>query len=156
MSPDGGVELKDKPNIQVAAFIGFGLAGTFDLTDAFMRDRGQDPYASSKLRYLDRTRDQRVEIGKRHRAAQLAQSTQLMAESLARLWATTRDPARRKSALFALWDECAETGPEELVEAGAAARRVLVNFVHVKRVVFTPEELAALNAKRRSSATFAP
>lgn len=148
---DGTVDFKDKSNVQLD-----GLGLSFDTTDAIMRATGTDPYASEKLRYLDRTRDQRVEIGKRYRSEQLAQSAQIMAQNLARLWQTTPDPTARKEALFALWDECAEAGDAELVAGGAAARRLLINWVHTKKIEFSRDELVAFNAKKQSKATFAP
>ncbi len=149
---DGTVAIKDKGNWQRKGL----LSAEFDVTDAFMRNHGQDPYASEKRSYLDRTRDQRVEIGKRYRTEQLGQSAQYMAQNLAQLWAMTTDVAKRKDGLFALWDECAETGDDELVAGGAQARRLLINWVHAKRVVFTQVELAAFNKQRKSKSTFAP
>jgi hypothetical protein len=149
---DGTVDIKDKKNWQQKSL----FRAEFDVTDAFMRNNGQDPYASEKRKFLDRTRDQRVEIGKQYRKEQLGQSAKLMASNLARLWAITTDPAKRKDELFALWDECAETGDDAIVEGGAAARRLLINWVHAKHVTFTHAELTAFNAKRKSKATFAP
>ncbi|MGE0398890.1 MAG: hypothetical protein AB7T06_19430, partial [Kofleriaceae bacterium] len=91
-----------------------------------------------------------------YRTEQLGQSAKLMASNLARLWAVTSDPQKRKDELLALWDECAEVGDAEIVEGGAAARRLLINWVHAKKVQFTPQELTAFNAKKKSKATFAP
>lgn len=149
---DGTVDIEDKPNWQQKSL----FRAEFDVTDAFMRRHGNDPYASEKRKYLDRTRDQRVEIGKRYRAEQLASSARLMANNLARLWAATSDPQKRKDELFALWDECAETGDAELVAGGVEARRLLVNWVHAKGVQFSPAELTAFNARKHSKSTFAP
>jgi len=149
---DGTVALKDKGNWQQKSL----FSAEFDVTDALMRRHGQDPYASEKLKFLDRTRDPRVEIGKRYRTAHLAMSAQLMAGNLARLWATTSDPATRKDELFALWDECAETGDEEIVAGAADARRLLIHWIETKHVTFTPTELASFNARKQSKATFAP
>ncbi len=56
----------------------------------------------------------------------------------------------------ALWDECAETGDEDLVVGGEAARRLLINWIRTKHVVFTPAELAAFAKTKKSKATFAP
>ncbi|MFN0247922.1 MAG: hypothetical protein ACKV2T_13620 [Kofleriaceae bacterium] len=149
---DGTVDLKDKGNWQQKSL----FHAEFDVTDAFMRNQGHDPYASEKRKFLDRTREQRVEIGKRYRKEQLAQSAQLMADNLARLWAITSDPAKRKDELLALWDECAEVGDEDLVAGGAHARRLLINWIHAKRVEFTPAELVAFAKRKKSKATFAP
>ncbi|MEJ7599771.1 MAG: hypothetical protein WKG01_17825 [Kofleriaceae bacterium] len=151
---DGKVKLKDKPNIQLD---GFGLK--FDVTDAFMRAYGDDPYAAAKLRYLDRTRDQRVEIGKQHTHEQLAQSEQYAQANVARLWAMTTDLAARKQGLFELWDECEESGEAARMEGGAAARSYIIRFIGVKLVgrdAYTAEELVRLNKGRRSKARFVP
>jgi len=137
------------------------LGGGFDTTDWLMRRHGQDPYASKKLAFLDATRDERVQIGNRHRAEQLTRSTQLMRHNLDALWAATQDPGARKRALFELWDECAETGDPDLVAAGQAARRLVIGFLRAhlpagSPEAFTPAELAALARSQQSKATFQP
>lgn len=147
---DGTIDLHDKPNWQRKSL----LSAEFDVTDAFMRSRGIDPYASAKREFLDRTREQRYEIGKRYRTEQLAESARLMAANLAQLWASTSDPRKRKDELFALWDECAETGDPELVAGGAAARQLVINWIHAKHVELTPAEVAAFNARKKSKVTF--
>ena len=152
---DGKVHFTDDKNLKIES----PLSASFDVTDAFMRKYGNDPYASDKLAYLDRTRDQRAEIGKRYRTAQLADSAQYMNANLHRLWATTRDMRARKQGVFDLWDECAETGDAEAIEGGGQARALLVRWVQVKLVgptAFTEAELAKLNAQRRSKQVFAP
>ncbi|CAN5844807.1 hypothetical protein BH11MYX3_BH11MYX3_13860 [soil metagenome] len=154
VASDGTVKIRDKANLRV-----HGLTGTFDTTDWIMKNQGMDPYASAKLKMLDRTRDQRVEIGKVYRKAQLAQSARLMQANLDNLWATTPDVAARKQAVFDLWEECAETGDPALADGGAKARALLERFVQVKLHGpdgFTADELARLNARRRSRATFDP
>lgn len=154
IDPDGKAHIEDKANLKIE-----GLSGRFDVTDWMMRRQGMDPYAREKLKFLDRTRDQRVAIGQEHRRAKLSQSAALMQRNVNRLWATVLDPAGRKQGLFELWDECAETGSDELVAGGAAARTLAVNFIQVKlrgADAYTADELARLNARRRSAATFAP
>lgn len=158
VDPDGKVHLTDKRNLEVH-FYGLGIAGRFDITDWAMRSRGMDPYASEKLKYLDRTRDQRVAIGQEYRRAQLAQSGVSMQRNIERLWASTAEVAARKQGLFDLWDDCAESGSAELVAGGAAARTRVVQFIQVTmrgEAAFTAADLARLNAQRRSAATFAP
>ena len=137
------------------------LAGGFDISDAFMRSTGTDPYASKKLAFLDATRAERVQIGMRHKSEQLAQVSELMQKNLQRLWATIADPAARRAALFDLWDEVEETGSEELVAAGLRARALVVGWIRAKLpagsvAAYTEAELAALNARRTSTAAFAP
>ncbi len=137
------------------------VAGGFDVTDALMRGQGIDPYASKKLKFLDSTRAERVQIGKRHRTEQLAMAPEIMKRNLDRLWARVADPAVRREALFELWDECAETGTEELVSAGQAARKLVDGFILARLPAgspdaFTPAELTAFNRRRSSTAVFAP
>ena len=158
-NPDGSVSsLDDKRNLRVNKI---PLSGEFDITDAMMRRQGIDPYASYKLKVLDETRDERAAIGKRYRTQQLAQSKQLMQKNLARLWAMTSDVAARKQGLFELWDDCAETGSDELVAGGISARAYVVGFIRSKLPAgstdaFTQAEMAHFNKQRKSRATFSP
>lgn len=142
---DGTIHLRDKP--------------TFDATDRIMRAVGEDPYAAEKLRLLDRTRDQRALLAKRHRHEQLSHAAIIMAKNIERLWIGTTDVAARKQGLFELWDDCAEDGDDELVAAAAQARVLLIGFVQSKltgAAAYTADELAKLNATRTSRAVFAP
>lgn len=137
------------------------LGGGFDTTDWLMRRHGQDPYAAKKLKFLDATRDERVQLGRQHRAAQLVRSPQLMQKNLDALWASTADLAARKRALFELWDECAETGDPEVVAGGQAARRMVIGFIRARLPAgstdaYTPGELAAFARARQSKAPFEP
>lgn len=150
----------DKPTSSNIAALPLA-GGSFDLTDILMRRHGQDPYASKKLKVLDATRDERVQIGAAHRHEQLAHATQLMKAALERVWASNLDLPAKKRALFELWDDCAETGAEDLVEATRQGRAFLIGFVNAKlpagsATAFSPGELAQLNAHRQSHATFAP
>jgi hypothetical protein len=153
---DGTVTIKDKRNFQVDGVLPIGIAGHFDVTDWAMRSQGVDPYAGAKRAFLDRTRDARVEIGRRDRKDKLKQASVFMQQHLDQLWATIHDPAERKETLFELWDECAETGDDELVSAAAGARQLVVGFIHAKQIVYSDTELAALNAHRHSTSTFSP
>jgi hypothetical protein len=148
---DGTVHFHDAPNFKIE-----GLGGRFDTTDWIMRDLGNDPYASAKRAFLDRTREQRAEIGMRRETELLKRSPSLMQQHLEQLWATVRDPAERKQTLFQLWDECADTGNAEVVAAADGARQLVVGFIRAKQISYSPAELAALNAKRQSKATFSP
>jgi hypothetical protein len=159
-APDGSARITDKRNLRVETVFP-AIAGRFDVTDALMRRQGIDPYASYKMKVLDATRDERVEIGSRYRTQQLARSRELMQNNLTALWARPLDAAARKEALFELWDDCAETGSEELVIAGRAARSQLVGFLRSKLPpgsadAFTADEVARLNARRKSRESFAP
>ena len=159
---DGTVHIDDKRNLQ-AVHVCEGsswvckipVGATFDVTDWAMRSHDIDPYASAKLKMLDDTRDERVAIGTRYRTEQLAHSVELVKGAIDYLWASTPDPAARKQALFELWDDCAESGDDAVVESGRAVRTFIVGFIRGK-VSYTGDELARLNAHRHSKATFAP
>ncbi len=156
VAADGSARIHDNANVQRQ-----GLGLSFDVTDAMMRRHGIDPYSSYKLKVLDETRDERAAMGMQHRTQQLAQSKQFMHKNLERLWATTADLAARKQGLFELWDDCAESGSEELVTGGYSAREYVVGFIRSKlppgtELAFSANELARYNRQRKSQATFAP
>jgi len=154
VAADGTVHLEDAPNLQV-----HGLSGSFDVTDWAMRSHGQDPYAGQKLRFLERTLEQRVAIGRRHRTRQLARSAELARHNVDRLLAITPDLDERKRGLFELWDDCAESGDDELVRGGAAARALILGVIRAELAgtdAYTADELVRFNARRTSTAAFAP
>jgi hypothetical protein len=137
------------------------FAGGFDPTDWLMRRHGQDPYSARKLALLDKTRDERVQIGNQHRAERLALTPQIIRKNLEALWAATRDTRARKQALFELWDECAETGDPAVIAGGEAARRLVIGFIRTHLAAgsadaFTAAELAELARTRHSKADFQP
>lgn len=143
---DGGVALEDRRE-------------QLDTQDRMMQHLGIDPYAHEKLALLDRTRDQRVAVGERTRSTRLERAAELMKNNIDRLWAIATDLAARKAGLFELWDDCAETGNDEIVAGGAAARTFVIGVIRARlrgRDAYTAEELARLNAGRRSKAVFAP
>lgn len=154
----GSVDPADRSKAIVAPVV----RGGFDITDGLMRHLGVgDPYASKKLAFLDATRDERVQMGAKHRAEQLARTDLLVRENLERLWRAVRDPAARRQALFELWDEVVESGDARVVEAGAAARRQIVGFIRARlpagsALGYSASELRTLNASRQSRTAFAP
>jgi hypothetical protein len=150
----GHVRFEDKSNWQRD-----GLGASFDITDAFMRHHGDDPYAAQKRKFLEDTLEERYQIGKRAQHELLQHSGGLAYEALENVWTKTSDVRQRKQAVFELWDDCAESGNADLVEGGQAAREMIVAFIQARFVgadAYTPDELAALNAHKTSTATFAP
>ncbi|HWU90233.1 MAG TPA: hypothetical protein VN253_23375, partial [Kofleriaceae bacterium] len=155
-SVGGSTDADDRSKAVIVPVIG----GGFDLTDAFMRRKGADPYASKKLAFLDSTRDERVQIGSQHRAQQLVLTPQIVQKHLDRAFLLA-DARARREALFELWDEVAETGDDKLVEAGRAARKLIIGVIRARLPAggpdaYTADELAALNRRRQSKAPFAP
>lgn len=135
--------------------------GKADLTAYLMRKTGVgDAYRSRKLKLLDDTRDERVEIGAAHRTEQRARAAELVHRNLEALWRTTPDPAARRAALFTLWDECDE-GEGEAGRAGDAARAMVIGWIRTRLPegspgAFTADEIARLDAGRTSRRRFAP
>ncbi len=179
IAADGTVKFDDKPNLRVRLALprlkdlkrllaeGDGvdlpiITGSFDVTDAVMRLAGQDPYQAKKLAFLDRTRDERVEIGRKHRAEQLEHAEAYVLANADELWTRAEFSIEDKRALlFELWDECAETGSDELVDAGDRARAALLRFIAVhlpagSADAYTADEVKRLDRKRHSRAHFAP
>jgi hypothetical protein len=166
---DGSVRMRDKAN--VSAELSWNpaklLSGRFDVTDYLMRKTKNDPYASRKLKFLDETRDERVEIGKAWRQQQLQQTAMIMRKNLERAWTASSDLAARKQALFELWDEIVEPlsrddlADEVLVEAARSARKAVIGFIRAhlpqgSELAYSESELVAFNAKKQSSVKFSP
>lgn len=151
VAADGTVDIHDKPNWQQKSL----FSAEFDVTDALMRSHGMDPYAAYKMKVLDETREERVEMGKRYRTQQLARSREIMNKNIARLVGSTSSSDALKQGLFELWDDCAESGSDELVVAGKAAREQVIAYIR-GHVSYSPEEVAQLNKRRRSQLPFAP
>lgn len=153
VAPDGTVDIHDKANWQQKSL----FHAEFDVTDALMRSHGQDPYASYKMKVLDETREERVEMGKQYRTQQLARSREIMNKNIARLVGSTTDVEELKQGLFELWDDCAETGSDELVVAGRAAREQVIAYIRGKIPnAYSAADLTRLNKLRRSQLPFAP
>ncbi|HEX7700239.1 MAG TPA: hypothetical protein VF403_05950 [Kofleriaceae bacterium] len=132
---------------------------SYDPTEILMNRHNMDPYASNKLRFLDGTREERYQIGKKYKEEQLGHSAEIAQKNLGYLWARTSDTNERKEALFEMWDECAETGNDKLVAGGTAARTMIVGFIRAHMTgtaTYTGAELTAFNAKKKSSAVFDP
>jgi len=138
------------------------LGGRSEITDAVMRQVGQDPYQSDKLRWMEATREERGEISRVHRKRQLDQVDQLVRRHLDALWARADlDLAAKRAALFELWDDGAEDGETAVVEAASRGRAHVIGFVRAHLPAGSPDayaaaELAALNRRRTSRARFAP
>jgi hypothetical protein len=152
VAPDGSVTIHDRPNVQIE-----GGHVSFDATDALMRSQGIDPYASYKMKVLDQTREERYEMGKQYRTQQLARSREIMNRNIDQLVRSTRDAEALKRGLFELWDDCAETGGDELVVAGRAAREQVIAYIRGKLPdAYSPADIAQFNKVRRSQLPFAP
>jgi hypothetical protein len=138
-----------------------GVAAIFDLTDLVMRAAGMDPYGYDKGRVADMTRAMREEMSATERPRRIARALARLPGELEALWRRTdMGASERREILFQLWDDLLEgEGPEE--NAAARAREEILRFIgralpSGSGDAYSPDELARLNARRKSRASFAP
>jgi len=156
---DGTLRFHDSKNLGYDAR---AWSGRFDVTDALMRKRGQDPYASIKRQLADETREQRICMGKQ------AQEKR-QREALVELSARVRQIARRtdlplperRQIVFELWDECLEGPGDPSLDYGGMARAIVLSVIRDvfpagSELAYQPAELLALNRRRSSHEPFAP
>jgi hypothetical protein len=121
-------------------------SGIMDVTDAYMRLMGQDPYRRAKARFLAATIDLRTRMITRHETAVRRASLTELPARLAALWADgTRPPVEKRQILWLLWDEARDSA------GGPQARGIIERFIRERLPrgsadAFTDEELAALRA----------
>lgn len=158
---DGTIHFRDRPPVQVAAVGLLFFAAVFDVTDLIMRAAGMDPYAYDKGRVAELTRAMRQDMGAVERPRRIAAALAQLPGDLQRLWSRSDlSVATRRELLFQLWDDLLEgEGPEGV--AAARGRAEILRFVRQRlpagtAAAFTTEELARLNARRRSRASFSP
>ncbi len=154
VAKDGTAHFEDAPNVRIRPF-----EITFDVMDWAMRDHAQDPYASAKKALLEKTFDERAELGRRNQKELLSHSAELAQRNVERLWQVVPDVPGRKAGLFQLWDECAERGESDVTDGATSARKLIVGIIRARLVgndAYTAAELAKLNAHRQSAASFAP
>jgi len=133
----------------------------FDASDGLMRAVGIDPYLAQKLAFMDRTREERMEMAARNRSESLREALHRMPAELERVWRSGGDAARRRRLLFELWDECAEAGTLEVVATARAVRGTVLAFIRRRlprgsRDAYRDDELTRLNRTRTSRQPFAP
>ncbi len=137
--------------------VGPRFGGSFDLTDLFGYE---DPYLQDKLALLDETFAHRAVLRERHTKRALNRAIGDLPAYLAAVWRQEDwDLATRRRLLFALWDECAESGKNE--KAGRKARKRIENFIvqalpKYSSQGFSEQEIHTLNAARSSHNAFDP
>ena len=137
------------------------LGGQIEVTDSIMRMGGQDPYASRKMEFADRTRRERMAIAAAENSERLRESLHRTRGELERLWRGPGSATHKRRLLFLLWDECAESGSAETVHTARAVRGQIIAFVrqHIPagtRLAYSAAELARHNAGRTSTERFDP
>jgi hypothetical protein len=123
-----------------------GASGVMDLTDAYIRLMGQDPYRRAKARFLSATVDMRARMVARHETAVRRASLVELPARLDKLWSDDSHPAAEKRRLlWLLWDEARDA------QGGPAARRIIERFIRERLPrgspdAFTDEELTQFRA----------
>jgi hypothetical protein len=164
---DGRVTFSDKANIQsdgptAGGFGAVGWAGRFDITDALMRARGEDPYRYEKAKFLDETREMRYAMAAVERSENLREAVHALSTFLEKVWAhDSWSPEERRRIIFELWDDCAEQGDREVLEAASQVRASIIGFIRRRLpegsvAGYGADELARLNRGRLSRQTFDP
>ncbi len=160
--PDGRVQFSDNLNFNFAlrgAERGADMAqvASFDITDAMMRSRGQDPLSSERRWFLEQTEEMRDRLAAEAQRDGATREARRMSGRLRRLWNDPdKTPAERRRAIFELWERCDPTGAE-----GRAAREAIETFVRnelpaSESTAYTRQEIEAMNAHRPANDRFNP
>jgi hypothetical protein len=163
---DGTIRFKDKGSSGVDEVLPLPIAivvsGHFDITEMLMRLHGEDPYRYEKTKIMEQTRDERAGMAVAARSERLKEAVARMPAYLDKVWSYKPWPAaQRRAALFALWEEVAEDGPDEVVVTGKMVRATIVAFIRRRLPeggadAFTRAEIDALNGRRTCKARFEP
>lgn len=163
---DGTVELEDK--IVPVPSVGMNAEGRpsveipLDATDTLMRILGDDPYAYEKRKFLAATQELRAQMAERACKENLDASLLEIKPRMTAIWENRRfSHAEKKKRLFALWDECAEEGSPDVLKTSELIRASILGFIaeHLppeSHLAYSENDLAMLNATRRSRAEFLP
>jgi hypothetical protein len=126
-------------------------------------------HVGAKRAFLAATAGLRYRLSYAWQRARTQEQLAALGDRLVALWRDPKLPlAERKRRVFVLWDECDELDPSPASPfdalrgvAGDNARRKIAAFVRMVAApgtpdVFTADDLARLNAARRSAARFDP
>ncbi|MFW6087994.1 MAG: hypothetical protein ACODAG_12365, partial [Myxococcota bacterium] len=155
IQPDGTVRFADGTEQKRELGKGSMASGRFDLGNALMRRRGEDPHAAERAWFLRETKELRERLARKHREEEVGQGLTGLRRRLWRIWDGSEPARERRRRLFGMWDECSED------EVGGAARDAVVGFVrkHLPSGspdAFSADELRRLNEQRQSRARFEP
>jgi hypothetical protein len=126
------------------------------------------PHGAEKLAFLRWTESHRYELSVAAASENLGDAERRLRNELDLLWGDSeRDAKARRRALFERWDECLEgplpiDGPPDPRQAAGSRARLAIELFVRERVpadspdAFGADELAELNAARRSVAPFDP
>lgn len=151
--PNGDVTFSDRGAVEYD--LGSGT-GSFDLGDMVMGAAGADPYAAEREMFMEENAELIERLTDEARVATRERSMGRLRHDLRMRWEDrTRPVERRRRDLFRLWDESSED------EGDRAARDAVMAFIRTElpegsEDAYPASEIAALNARRTSTETFAP
>ncbi|MFK7985917.1 MAG: hypothetical protein AB8I08_07780 [Sandaracinaceae bacterium] len=153
VAPNGEVTFEDGADVNTN---GFSASGNFDLQGAIMGAQGQDPRAAERERFMRETRAEREAMEDEYRREVQQRQVRRIRGELRSVWARAdRSAERRRRRIFFLWDRITDDGSMDDVKA-AVLTFVRINLPQGSADAFTTQELAAMNARRRSRREFAP
>ncbi len=134
-----------------------GLGGPFEINDMLMHLAGQDPYAASKRKMADETREQRLCMARRAQHAREAKalldlSTDVRAIAERNDWSAEK----RRRALFDIWDECDDDSDYAAMARATITAIIRQAFPEGSSLAYQSQELLALNSQRTSGNKFDP
>lgn len=157
---DGQIHFRDPKavGINMNPALGVDLSGRFDLNDQLMRLAGQDPYASTKRKMAEETREQRLCMARRAQHARESQALFELSTSVRAIAGRTDwTPERRRRAIFDIWDECDDNASDYAALARATITAIIrQSFPQGSPLAYPSQELLALNSQRASRLEFAP
>jgi hypothetical protein len=159
VAEDGTIRFRDAKNLGYDAK---AWEGHFDLTDAVMRKVGQDPYAASKRKLAEETREQRFCMAKQAQEKRQSEALLGLSARVKQIAGRLDLPlVERRQVIFEIWDECTEGPADSSTDYGGMARAIILAairevFPSGSELAYQPIELVALNRRRTSEERFAP
>ncbi len=158
IAPDGTLTFMDKTALQKWG----GLSYQIEITDAVMRAVGDDPYRYQKDQVRRQTAGLRAKMAAAACEVRLKTSIVALKGRLDEIWSDPGlSPTQRRTLLFQMWDDCAESGPQDVLQHAEMARQTIYAFIQRNLPAgsehgFRPQELDVLNRHRRSKLRFSP
>lgn len=166
LHPNGRVEFKFKGT----------AVHRMGMSDAMRAGAGEELFARAKRALLKRTFELRLAMAEDWAKTQIDRTLSDLGPQLDKIWRRSDWPAaKRRKAIFSLWDDCEEAPPKRAKDdrtvdsvldharknAGKKARKKIVAFVRRRlpqgsENAYSDDELRSLNAGRRSRRKFAP
>ena len=152
LSPQSGELVQNAPSASAQV--------SLDVTEMILSAMGDDPLAPQKRALAASTRAFRAGLRSEACKEDLRQALLDIGPRLEAIWSDElSSPQTRRRKIFQLWDECTERGPDAMVQTSDTIRAAIYAFIQTRiplRLGYSVDELAELNARRRSRTRFDP